>query len=159
MKAATLKTIKEELGQLQTEGLQQILLRLARFKAENKELLTYLLFEIQDEANYVQEVKHEMEELFQELNTGSGYIIKKQLRKIIRLMLKHIRYSSELETEVQLRLHFCSCMVDRNLHQSRSTQIKNMFESQRSYARNAIQKMHEDLQYEYVKALRKLGEG
>ncbi|HRN79697.1 MAG TPA: hypothetical protein PKY29_02985 [Ferruginibacter sp.] len=156
MKAATLKTIKDELGMLGAEELQQMLLRLARFKVENKELLTYLLFESSDEAQYVQEVMQEMDVLFGELNTGSGYIIKKQLRKIIRLMLKHIRYSGETETEVRLRLHFCKNMYAKGLHQSRSTQIRNMFESQRTYAGNTIQKMHEDLQYEYVRELDRL---
>ena len=45
MKAATVIQLKKELETLNEEHLRQLCLRLARFKIENKELLTYLLFE------------------------------------------------------------------------------------------------------------------
>lgn len=156
MKAATLKIIKDELSTLSAETLQQMLLRLARFKAENKELLTYLLFESNNEAAFVEEAIREMDEQFLEIRNTSGYIIRKQLRKIIKHMLKHIRYSGEPETEARLRLHFCMKMHERGLHQNRSTTIRNMYTSQRTYTENTIQKMHEDLQYEFEKELAKL---
>ena len=44
MKAATVKQLKDELKHSTSEELMNLCLRLSRFKKENKELLTYLLF-------------------------------------------------------------------------------------------------------------------
>ena len=45
MKAATVAQLKKELQFKSQEEIMELCLRLARFKKENKELLTYLLFE------------------------------------------------------------------------------------------------------------------
>ena len=50
MKAATIQEIKLELSETSPAKLKQLCLHLAKFKKENKELLTYLLFESHDEA-------------------------------------------------------------------------------------------------------------
>ncbi|MFK8008518.1 MAG: hypothetical protein AB8H03_19320, partial [Saprospiraceae bacterium] len=44
MKAATVKQIKDELNDRSPKELLEFCLRLSKFKKENKELLTYLLF-------------------------------------------------------------------------------------------------------------------
>ncbi len=49
MKPATLAQIKKELNMRSSDELLQLCLRLGRFKKENKELLTYLLFEAEDD--------------------------------------------------------------------------------------------------------------
>ena len=45
MKAVSAVIIKKELHHLSSDKLMELCLRLSRFKKENKELLTYLLFE------------------------------------------------------------------------------------------------------------------
>ena len=45
MKAATINELKQELQNIPPAKVTELCLRLARFKKENKELLTYLLFE------------------------------------------------------------------------------------------------------------------
>ena len=65
MKAVNLPEIKKELNMLSSDELQQLCLRLARFKKENKELLTYLLFESHDESGYIATVKIFMDEEFE----------------------------------------------------------------------------------------------
>jgi hypothetical protein len=57
MKAATLNELKHELSHLPAEELLDLCTRLARFKKENKELLTFLLFEAHDERSYIVSVK------------------------------------------------------------------------------------------------------
>jgi hypothetical protein len=47
MKASSIKEIKTELSSLSAESLQDLCLSLARFKKENKEFLSYQLFEAQ----------------------------------------------------------------------------------------------------------------
>ncbi|MEO0573247.1 MAG: hypothetical protein AAF039_16185, partial [Bacteroidota bacterium] len=92
MKAATVSQLKKELQYRNTEELLALCLRLARFKMENKELLTYLLFEAENESGYIETVKSQMDIQFLEINTTSYYYIKKSIRKILRGLRKYIRY-------------------------------------------------------------------
>ena len=57
MKAASVVEIRKELAGLDKESIKQLCLRLARFKLENKELLTYLLFEADNEEGYINSIK------------------------------------------------------------------------------------------------------
>ncbi|MFT6371042.1 MAG: hypothetical protein ACJAWH_002127, partial [Maribacter sp.] len=93
MKAATVVQIKKELQHRNPEELLQLCLRLSKFKKENKELLTYLLFESDDETGYLETVKTEVDLWFSEINTNSYFYIKKSVRKILRNLKKYIRYS------------------------------------------------------------------
>lgn len=52
MKAASLNELKNELNTLPPLQLLDICLHLAKYKKDNKELITYLLFEAQNEAAY-----------------------------------------------------------------------------------------------------------
>ncbi len=56
MKAATVKEIKDELLELPQKELVELCLKLSKFKKENKELLTYQLFEAQDEQGYIRSI-------------------------------------------------------------------------------------------------------
>ena len=77
MKAVTVKEISQELLNLSPKELRDLCLRLSRFKKENKELLTYLLFESSDEASYIESVKKEIDQQFELVNKKSYYFIKK----------------------------------------------------------------------------------
>ena len=77
MQTATVAQIKRELKHLSLEEQTELVLRLAKFKKDNKELLTYLLFEAHDEHGYIQSVKALMDEEFAGIQTRSYYILKK----------------------------------------------------------------------------------
>ena len=83
MRAATVHEIKQELAGRKPAELVALCLRLSRFKKENKELLTYLLFEAHDEAGYIENVKQEMDAQFEEINISHLYFVKKSLRRIV----------------------------------------------------------------------------
>ena len=100
MKAASIVTLRKALTHLDRQALQQLCLRLARFKLENKELLTYLIFESEDELQYIQSIKSQLDDLFDEINTKRYFFIKKSVRKILRRIRKFSRYSNAQETEV-----------------------------------------------------------
>ena len=106
MKAASIAEIKKELKKCSQTELVEHCLRLAKFKKESKELLTYLLFEAEDEQGYIHNVKGEIDEQFNEINKKSFYFIKKGVRKILRNTKKYIRYSKNKETEVELLIYF-----------------------------------------------------
>ncbi len=156
MKAATVVQIKKELQHRNTEDLLEICLRLSKFKKENKELLTYLLFEAEDEEGFVHSIKAEVDGWFSELNTTSYYFIKKSVRKILSNLKKYARYSGKKETEVELLLYFCEKL--RNLKPSfrNNTTLLNLYERQAVYIEKKINLLHEDLQYDYGLLLEKL---
>ncbi len=153
MKAATIHEIKQELSTLKPAALVELCLRLGKFKKENKELLTYLLFEEHDEAAYIRSIKKEVEELFAEINQSHLYFAKKSIRKIIRVINKYCRYSGSKQTEVELRLHFCQVLGASGLRNYHNTVINNLYEAQLKKIEAVIASMHEDLQYDYRKEL------
>lgn len=157
MKAASIKLLKDEMKNRSANELLGIALRLARFKKENKELLTYLLFEIRDEQAYVDSIKREMEQQFQEINKSNIYFAKKSIRKIVRTTNKFIRYSGKKETEVELLMYFCKCLKDSGVPMKNSVALQNIYVRQIQKAKKAIATLHEDLQYDYNVELEELG--
>lgn len=149
MKAVPLPEIKKELNTLSQKETQELCLRLARFKKENKELLTYLLFESHNESGYIETVKSYMDDEFELINTNSYFYIRKSARKILRNVKKFIRYSQKKETEVELLLYFCKKLKAFKPNINQSTQLQNMYNRQILLAKKIIDKLHEDLQYDF----------
>lgn len=149
MKAATITEIKKELAQKPPKELAELCLRLAKFKKENKELLTYLLFEASDEGAYIESIALEMDEQFEEINTSSYYYMRKGVRKILSSVKRHIRYSKKKETEVALLLYFCEKMQSIRPSIKRNTVLTNTYDRQIVMTKKAISTLHEDLQYDF----------
>ena len=129
MKPITIKKIKDELHYKSSQELIELCLKLSKFKKENKELLSYLLFD--------------------EINTKSFFYIRNSVRKILKLTKKHIRYSKIKETEVELLLHFCKELKKVSPSISKSPRLLNVYNRQLILIKKAIATLHEDLQYDY----------
>jgi hypothetical protein len=153
MKAASSKEIKSALIEQSPTQLIDLCLRLARFKKENKELLTYLLFEEQDEDGYIISAKKVINEGFETLNIQSVYIAKKNLRKIIRITNKFIKYSGIDTTEITLLIYVCRCIQESGLKLNNSIALKNIYLSLIKKIKTRISDMHEDLQYDINKEI------
>jgi len=156
LKAASVVSLKKELKYKSREELLDICLRLSKFKKENKELLTYLLFESEDETGYIESVQRYMDDEFEQINTKSFFYIRKSIRKILRNVKKYIRYSSKKETEVELLIYFCEKLRDFKPSIKHSSQLQNTYQRQIILAKKTIEKLHEDLQYDYSLMLEKL---
>ena len=156
MKAVSIKQLKDELSHRSSNDIKELCLHLARFKKENKELLTYLLFECQDEESFIQTLKQEVDIQFDAINTNSFFYIRKSIRKILSSIKKHIRYSKKKETEAELLLYFCKKMKTFKPSINRSTRLLNIFDTQVRMIKKAIEKLHEDLQYDYTLELEPL---
>ncbi|MDG5491258.1 hypothetical protein [Psychroserpens sp. SPM9] len=150
MKAVSVVTIRKELKHKSNEELAELCLRLSRFKKENKELLTYLLFESDSEEGYIETVKAEIDEQFEAINTSSYFYIKKSIRKILRHTKKYIRYSLNKETEVELLLYYCKTLKTMSPSIKRNTTLMNIYERNMDAVRKKIMNLHEDLQYDYT---------
>ena len=158
MKAATIQEIKQELTSLKPPAITELCLRLARFKKENKELLTYLLFEAADEESFITGIQQEIDDLFATINLSHLYFAKKSLRKIVRLINKYTRYSGVKETEFRLRLYFCRKLHDSGIPISRNPVINNLYQTQLKKIKIALDTLHEDLQFDYRRELESLNE-
>ena len=153
MKTATVKEIKNELQYKSEKELIELCLTFAKFKKENKELATYLLFEAADEDSYIKSVKEEVDDLFTSVNRKNYYYIKKGIRKALNFVKKHIRYSKSKETEVELLLYFCKKMKSFTPTIRRNTALQNLLVRQLNMVERRIELLHEDLQYDYGEEL------
>lgn len=149
MKAASVSEIKKELKTKSNEQLLELTLRLSKFKKENKELLTYLLFESDNEQAYIRSIKLEITEHFQSMNTLNYYWMKKSVRKILRIIAKYCRYSKKPTTEIDLLIFFCQEMNDFEPSIYRSSILKGIFVKQVEKIEKLVSKLHEDYQLDY----------
>lgn len=149
MKTATVRQIKDELLNLSSDELIELCLKMTKFKKDNKELLTYLLFEADNEHAYVESVKREIDTQFEQINTSSYFYIKKSVRKILRLTKKHIQYSKRKDTEADLLIYFCSRLKNFSPSIENNPALVNLYDRQISAIRKAISTLHEDLQYDF----------
>ncbi len=153
MKTATINEIKQELNNSTPSTLLDLCLRLARYKKENKELLTYLLFEAHDEQGYIGSVKAEIDAGFAELPRANAHLTKKSLRKILRTANKYIRYTSSKQAEAELLIYYCLQLKNSGLVAATGTAMQNLYQQQLKKIGIAVSSLHEDLQHDYKKEI------
>ena len=156
MKAATILELKQELLNSSPGTLTDLCLRLARFKKENKELLTYLLFEAHDPVSYIENVKNVIAFQFEGMNKSYVYLVKKTLRKILRTVAKYTRYSGLAAVEIELLIYFCTRMKALDIPIDTNPVLLTIYHNQLKKINKAIASLHEDLQYDYLKEVTKL---
>jgi hypothetical protein len=145
MKADSISELKKTLRQLDHDELLDVCLRLAKYKVDNKELLTYLLTKSADEQAYVAEVCDEISQALPD----ERVLHKKTMRKVVRLMDKWIRYSGNKETELEVRIHFCQLFVDRRIDFGRCRVKSNMYATQLKKIEKTLDSVHPDLQFDF----------
>lgn len=156
MKAASIHEIKQELQALPPSQLTELCLRLARFKKDNKELLTYLLFEASDETGYAASIKKDIDSEFEGLPKPNLYLTKKSLRKVLRVTTKQIRYTASPQTEVEVLTHFLRKVRQSGIAYKDSPVLVNLYKQQLKKIRTVIDSLHEDLQRDYRRELQSL---
>jgi len=156
MKTATISEIKHELTQTNPSLLIDLCLKLAKFKKDNKELLTYLLFEAHDEVAFIEQVKLEIDSQFETINFSNIYFIKKSLRKILRTTSKFIRLTGSKQVEVELLIYFCETLISKEIPIAKSLVLNNIYQLQLKKIAQIISTLHEDLQYDYLKQYNQL---
>jgi hypothetical protein len=156
MKTASLHEIKSELHHRDENELMALCLRLAKYKKENKELLTYLLFEAHHEQAYVTGVKEDMDELFTTLPSQNVYLIKKVLRKILRFVNRQVKYSGVKSTEAELRIYFCEKIKQASIPMTTGTVLFNLYQQQVAKILSLVESLPEDVQLDYQSDLKKI---
>ena len=149
MKTATIKELNQELSLRNPKELLELCLRLSKFKKENKELLTYLLFESSDETSYIESIKSEIDKQFEHINRKSQSFIRKSIRRILLNTRKYIRYSQKKQTEIDLLIYFCKMLKKVSPSIQKHTALLNIYNRQVGEIIKKVSFLHEDLQYDY----------
>lgn len=149
MKPASVKEIKAELIYKPKEELVELCLMMSKHKKENKELLTYLLFERGDEGGYIESIKEEMNNLFDDVNYSSYYLAMKGVRKILRIAKRYIRYSKNKATEAEVLIYFCAKVKLICSYYEYNASLLSIYDKQLEIAQKKIKSLHEDLQYDF----------
>jgi len=154
MKPSSIIELKKELELRNHTELLSFCLRLAKFKKENKELLSFLLFDADEITSYLENVKKETDGFFDEINNTNIYYIKKSVRKILRNVNKHIRFAASKLAEAEMLIHFCNNMIDFSIPLHKSKPLLKMYETQVRKIDEVLSALHPDLQYDLKKQLK-----
>jgi hypothetical protein len=147
--AKSISEILKELSALPPKRLSEVVSRLAKHKKENKELLTYLFFDADDEEAFIDKIKAQVDQLFDEINKSNLYYSKKSLRKILRIINKHVKFSGKPATEIELRIYFCTKIRKSGIQFTKSTVLMNLYAKQVEKIESSLEKVHEDLRFDY----------
>ncbi len=153
MKAASITELKRELERKSNANLITYCLRLSKFKKENKELLTFLLFEEDDISKYTEDVKLHLIDLFQEINLKHIYFAKKGIRKILRQSNKFIRMAASKQVEAEILIQFCNSFKTLPLPFANNKQLANLYHTQIDKIEKSLSTLHPDLQYDLKRQL------
>lgn len=154
MNTASLNDIRTELKNASARQLAEYCLRLARHKKENKELLTYLLFDVENEPAYVAAIKEEIDEQFLSINLSNVYYAKKTLRKILRFVNRQVKYSGIPSTEIESRIHFCKKIIESKISLKSGSILSNLYDQQLKKINSLVAKLPEDLQGDFDREIK-----
>src|ERR1700744_4577987 len=143
-----LADIKKEIQHLRPEQVSELVLRLGRFKKENKELLAYLLFEADDEQAFIEKVKAEIGFMFSQLPSHS-YNAAKSQRKILRLIGKYVKFMASKPAEIELLISFCLNYLEYTDRKTSYKPLRLILSRQLQKIKGLIGKLHEDLQFNF----------
>jgi hypothetical protein len=158
MKAATITQLKKELETYTHQRLVETVIAAAKYKIENKELLSFILFDSDDIGGYVTDIKLEIDTAFDEIHNASFYVSVKRLRKILRLIQKYCKYIGAKEREVELLLHFCDRLLEHGYLRNRYKSLVVIYGRQLDKIEKLLPKIDEDLRFDYTERWQKLAD-
>ena len=151
MKTASVQQIREALEQLPPGKVLELAVKVIKFKKDSKELASFLLFDAHDVGGYIENIKDETNNQFEELPHSTLYLTKKSLRKILRNLAKYARHMNSGQAEVEIRLHFCNKLIESGIPLHKSPALEKMYQQELKKIKALIEDLHEDLRYDYNK--------
>lgn len=149
MKTNGIAEIKKTIKNISQTELAEICLKLARLKKDNKEYIHFLLYESADPLAYAEDVKESLHDSLTNLNRHPGLKVK-ELRKHLRFLSRHIRYTSSTEVEITLIIWFAEMMITYAGVRQSNKALYSLFIRQIEKVRKSFPKLHEDLQFDYT---------
>lgn len=157
MNVSSLQEVKQELQELPPKELLELCISLAKYKKDNKEYLGYLLFQSQDRAGFILQIKTETDNHFAEIQTQKNlYYIRKSLRKILRTLNKYCKYMGDKASSAEVLIYFLLKIKQSNIPIHKSQRLINLFNAQVKKIKSLTASLHEDLQADYLKELEEI---
>ena len=153
MRTPALKEIKQELESLPASRAMELFLHVIKSRKENKELVSYLLFESHNQAGYIESIKEEINEAFTVLPAATKYLTKKALRKILQSLSKFARHMRSKQAEVDILVHFCRKLKASDIRLRKSPVLGNIYLQQIKKINGLVELLHEDLRHDYKKVM------
>jgi len=151
LKISSLSELKKELQQLPAEDLVDLCVALAKYKKDNKEYLDYLLYSAHSKPDFIKEVKSEIGLYFSDIDRQANlYFIKKNLRKILRVLNKYCKYLGDKPSALELHLYYCKMLKDSGIPFRKSQMIVNLYEQELKKINTLLSGIHEDLRADYT---------
>ena len=98
----------------------------------------------------------DMDDDFAALPTSNFYLMKKALRKILKKVALHSRFTASKQAEAEMLIYFCYQFKTKGLTEKRSTVLINLYAQQLKKIAAAIAALHDDLHFDYKKRLEEL---
>lgn len=155
MKSESINTIKKQLLTLEPQELTLICLRLAKYKKETKELLSYLVFECKDESQYVANVQAFCLEMFQDFNVRNSYVLMKGLRKTAKQVVKYMKFTENEVSKVEILIYFIE-LAQPIVKKNDLLNFQNFYISQYKKLDVLYNKLQEDYQYDFKSQMEKI---
>lgn len=155
MKSESINNIKKKLLSLEPNELTLICLRLAKYKKESKELLSYLVFDSKDESQYVANVQQYCTEMIQEIKQKNSYIMIKNIRKTAKLVHKYMKFTENEVSKLEILIFFIE-LVKPIINRYNLMSLDTFYVSQYKKMEALFNKLHEDYQYDFKNKMEEL---
>ena len=156
MEIPSLANLKKELSYLSEPEIKELLIELIKFSRDNKAYLFFKLYEKDQPGLFVELVKEDLLIEFEKVRVDHSYYAKKGIQSIRRKMNKLLKLSKNKEDQVEVLLFFSEEMKERGFLKYRNPVIKNLYEIQKGKVEKLIEKLHEDLQYDFRNRMEEL---
>lgn len=156
MKAATLHQIKKELETSSSQRVLSLLMRIIKSKTENKELISFLLFDEDNLSGYITDLRADVTELLKDVKYLPPYQVKRSLRKALKFISKYAKYTGAKETEAELLMHLCKIMQAEGITSGTNKIAHNIYSKQIEKVEKLIPLLHEELRFDYKEEISNL---
>ena len=148
MEIAGLAEIRKELIHQSPDELIELVLRLARFRQDNKALTGYWLFNRQDPNQFLQQVHIALEDGFRTLNFSSGYWVKKGLRKWQRQVNLYGRICGEAWMQADMQSYYVWICLRAQSRLAEPLYLASLVAAAEKKRLSFVKKLDADLQHD-----------
>jgi len=149
MKPATLVQIRKELETISPQRLMALTLRLIKLKSENKEFVSYLLFDEDQLSEYLADLKFEISEVLDCASFSQSLIAKKALRKCQKSITKHARYMGSKDAEAELYMFMIRKIHEKGINKYTHRTIQIIYLRCIERVKKLLPNIHDDLRGDF----------
>ncbi len=153
MKPATLVQIRKELETISPQRLMALTLRLIKFKTENKEFVSYLLFDEDQLSEYLADLKFEISAMLDDVTFTKPLIAKKTLRKCQKTITKHAKYMGSKDAEAELYIFIIRKIHEKGINKYTNRTIQIIYLRLIEKVKKLLPNIHNDLRIDFEKEI------